>query len=53
MAYYCALLLRSGIQGGFQHLDRCDDGDDDDDDHDDIAEDCCVHVDLLRVWCCH
>jgi hypothetical protein len=33
MAYYCAL-LRTGIQGGFQNLDRCDDGDgDDDDDH--------------------
>jgi hypothetical protein len=49
MAYYCALLLRTGIQEGFQNLDRCDDGGDDDDDNnnDDITEDCFFHVDLL------
>jgi len=52
MAFYCALLLPSSIQGGFQNLDRCDDGDDDDD-RDDTAEDCCVHVDLLWFWCCY
>jgi hypothetical protein len=55
MAYYCALLLRTGIQEGFQNLDRCDDGNDDDDDDDDVdvAEECCFHVDLVWFWCCH